>query len=375
MKVAVIKLGSRISWGGKDTSGGNYEAKKIIEMLYKGGASVDIYTKILKKDVLIDDYKFFNIEDEFLKCNKVERSYDALIVLNGNYNCFGGVENPDAILNYYIINNFDGKVFYIYCDPSLTLKQCWGSIKSKEWSKNWSKDDIFISRDDITYIAQPYDLDSVKELIEPNGIEIKNIIHYPTEKFPCLDPVIPINLDYKTHLSYGGTMRGNRRIEKMIKYYFGYSEDINVEMFGKIDIDELRKYMNKVKNIKREPLITGSVDAIQYLNKSNETLSHVVIGDKWYEGKDIPQRTYQSIYTSVVTFIDKELDPQKRVYSDHKIGNFLYVESQDEVEKKIRDIKNNSNIREHIIKSQFEAINFDSDKYCKDFVSMLKNNI
>ena len=50
MKVGVIKLGSRISFNANDTSGGNGEARSIIKMLHGGGADVEIFTKILKKD-------------------------------------------------------------------------------------------------------------------------------------------------------------------------------------------------------------------------------------------------------------------------------------------------------------------------------------
>ena len=56
MNVAVIKIGSRIAFGGKDTAGGNAEAQYIIKMLYNGGANINIYTKVLSKDIIIPEY-------------------------------------------------------------------------------------------------------------------------------------------------------------------------------------------------------------------------------------------------------------------------------------------------------------------------------
>lgn len=376
MKVAVIKLGSRIAYGGKDTSGGNGEAKAIIEMLHQGGASVDIYTKILKKDIIPDYLNIWNIEDEYKNINN--REYDALIVLNGSVNFFGGAEARDQILNYDLINNFHKKVFYIYCDPALTLRQIWGSISKKEWSRNYDINDIFISRDDITYISQPYNLDSVKELLKKyDDVSIKDIVHYPLEMFNCMDNKLPMVENPTYDLLYGGTMRSNRRIDKMIKFYFGYPDDVNAHMFGKIKLPDLVKRAEKKHEAGlSEPSIGKSVNYSEYNKKVNDTLAHIVIGDKWYEGNDMPQRCYQSIWASTITFIDIELDPGKRVFAESEFcKKFNYVSSREEVIERLKNLKDHPSIRTKIIDEQFKAIKFDTKTYCSNFVKLLKNKL
>ena len=376
MKVAVIKLGARIAYGSRDTSGGNGEAKAIINMLYTGGADVHIYTKILKKDIIPDHLTIWNIEDEYKNIN--DRGYDSLIIINGFVNFFGGAEARDQILNYHLINNFDKKVYYIYCDPALTLRQIWGSIEKKEWSDKYDEVDIKITRDDITYISQPYNLDSVKELLQKtDDVNIKDVEYYPLEMFNCMDKKLEMVEEPSYDLLYGGTMRSNRRIDKMIKFYFGYPDDINVEMFGKIKIDDLVKRAEKKHETGlRNPSIGKAVNYSEYSKKVNDTLAHVVIGDKWYEGNDMPQRCYQSIWASTITFIDIELDPEKRVLGKSDVcSRFNYVKDRNEVIERLNKIKSNPYMRTAIIKEQFDAIEFDTNEYCGNFVNLLKNKL
>jgi hypothetical protein len=374
MKVAVIKIGSRIAFGGRDTAGGNAEARYIIRMLHEGGADVSIYTKILNKDELVPEYHFNNIEETYKDINN--KSYNALIVLNGNVNFFGGAEAPDQLCNYHMINNFKGKVFYIFCDPALDLKQIWGSVSVKEWGTKYAKDDVYISRKDIIYISQPYDIKAVQEIIDKGDIKVQNIVQYPLEKFVCLDKRLegyPENPEWD--LLYGGTMRGNRRIDKMIHFYFGYPDDIKVEMFGKI---EAKDFEQRIKSKKLGPLKYPSfgkpVDFSGYMNKVNNTISHIVIGDKWYEGKDMPQRCYQSIWANTVTFIDNDLDPLQRVFKmSPPLLRFSYVNNREEVIYRLNAIKKDSTIRKRIIDEQYNAVDFNAEKYCTEFKETIEN--
>lgn len=373
MKIAVIKLGSRIAYGGKDTSGGNGEAKSIIRMLDEAGADIHVYTKILKKDKNPSHLTFWNIEDEYEGINS--RGYEALVVLNGNVNFFGGAEAPDQILNYWLINNFKGRVYYIYCDPSLQLTQIWGSVAKKEWASSWKQEDIEITRNDIVYVSQPYNLKAVKEIQDKVGIEIEKTVHYPFERFPCLNEQIKINENPSVDLSYGGTMRGNRRIKKMVKFYFGYSDDIKVEMFGKIKEPDLIATRDKHFSSKmRAPEFGPPVNYDEFMTKMNDTLSHVVIGDIWYEGNDMAQRCFESIWSNVITFIDEDMDPQRRVFPSGPCAKFNYVKDHRDVEKRIKALKENPKIRKEILKAQFEAVDFKPKEYCKGFLDILKQD-
>jgi hypothetical protein len=255
------------------------------------------------------------------------------------------------------------------------LTQIWGSIEKKEWSSNWNQKDIEITREDIVYVSQPYNIKEVAKIQEKAGIKIENTFHYPFERFPCLNEQIPINQKPSVDLSYGGTMRGNRRIKKMVKFYFGYSDDINVEMFGKLKEEDLIATRDKhFSSGMRPPVFGPAVNYDEFMTKMNDTLSHVVIGDTWYEGNDMAQRCFESIWSNVVTFIDEDMDPQRRVFPEGPCAKFNYVKDHKDVEKRIRALKDKPSIRHEILKSQIETINFNPDKYCKDFLEILKTN-
>lgn len=372
MKIGIVKLGSRISFSSLGTSGGNGEAVSIIKMLHKANQNIHIFTKILPKDNLLEDFNWYNIEDSYNDQETLDK-LDCLLVLNGNVNFFGGAEDRAQILNYHIINRFKGKVFYIFCDPYLTLKQVYPSISKKEWGHKYNEGDILIKRKDITYVSQPFDIDKVKNLINKN-ICINNIVHFPFEKFPCLNERLDLNENYQIDLSYGGTMRNNRRYDKMLKFYFNYPSDIKVEMFGKIQSKDFQKDNDTINSY---PSFSGPIKYDQMLCKMNESLSHVVIGDKLYEKiNDMAQRAYESIQSSVITFIDSDLDKKRRVYgSRNDLADFLYVSSKEEVINKIRVLKEDKQARIDIVEEQFHTVNFNADEYCNDFVELLKENL
>jgi len=369
LNVAVIKLGSRISFNTNDTSGANGEARSIINMLDLGGADVHIFTKILKKDNLLPQYKWYDLKDKILP-----EYIDVLLVINGNVNFFGGAEDRSQLLNYAIINNFEGPVYYAYCDPELTLKQIWPSVQKKEWADRWNEKDILITRDDIVYLSQPFDVLKVMKDFKKNEVKPMSVTHFPFEKFPMLatdseDP-LPYNSNPEVDLSYGGTMRGDRRLKKMAKFYFGHPPEISVEMFGKICEGD---FLGRV--LERYPDFTGPVRYDEMLSKMNKSLAHCVIGDPYYEEiNDIPQRTYESIMANVVTFIDHDMDKLRRVYGGDKVlADFLYVQDRQELSEKILLLKADPHLRRQILDDQIKAVNFNPYEYSKQFVEALNS--
>lgn len=368
MKVAVLKLGSRISFNANDTSGGNGEARSIIKMLHQGGASVDIYTKILKKDTLLPEYTWHNLST----IPHVSAKADALIVLNGSVNFFGGAEDPEQLLNYALINDFEGPVFYILCDPELTFKQVWPSVSKKPWGSAWEESMLNVVRKDIVYIAQPVSVDKVLGTLKTNAIIPSDIVHFPFEQFPCLNEQLPFNPTPSVDLSYGGTMRGGKRIKKMVKFYFGHPEDVSVEMFGKIKRED---FSDKIVNGLSTPLFTGPVRYDEMLPKMNQAMSTCIIGDPWYEQiDDMAQRAYESIWSSVITFIDADLDKMRRVYGrDRTLSDFLYVSDKAELTEKIQLLKTNPSLRHAIALDQIAAIDFDASRYCEGFVNQIES--
>ena len=368
MNVAVIKLGARIAISSKGTSGGTGETLSIIKMLTTTGCKVDAFTKVLKKDETPTSFSIFNIEDHFndVTANK----YDCLIVLNGSVNFFGGAEDRAQILNYHIINHFNGKVFYILCDPNLMLRQIWPSISVKPWSSNYKQEDIEIIRNDIIYISQPRNIDKVKEIAN-KFVKIKNVIHYPFEQFPLLTTdSLDFNENPTYDLLYGGTFRGGKRELDMIKFYFGIY-DLNVTMFGKIEAKHFKPDL--VNNLKH-PNYEKSVPYDQFTNKMNEARATVIIGDKLYkELDDLAQRIYESINAGNIILIDASYDHNKLVFRNEELRKFNYVNSKDDVVYRLIKLQDDD-FRRHIYDLQMKDIAFNKNDYANNFKKLLEEN-
>lgn len=365
----MIKLGSRISISSTGTSGGTGETLSIIKILTSARIEVDAYTKVLDKDETPKDFKTYNIEDEYNNVNS--RNYDALFILNGNVNYFGGVDDPAQTLNYHVINHFKGKVFYIMCDCNLLLKQIWPGVKKKKWGSSYKEEDILITRDDIIYISQARFVHKVKEKALKSA-PIKDVVYFPFEKFPMLTmDNYPFNEDTKYDLLYGGTFRGGRREDDMIKFYFGYDEKYKVEMFGKIDIDNFNP--NKILGL-RAPDFGKSVEYDKFGSKMSEANATVIIGDPIYKSwGDLAQRIYESIIIGNVVLIDSSYDFQKKVFSDSELRNFCYVSSVKDVEDRLEKLKD-KNFRKHIVDLQREDSCININEYCNNLKKIIEEN-
>lgn len=375
MNIAVLKIGSRIAISSKGTSGGTGEVLSIIKILTNGGANVTAFTKVLDKDNKPSEFSIKNIEESYEEVK--HDKYDALLVVNGNCQFFGGAEDRSQILNYHIINHFDGPVFYALCDCALTLKQVWPSIEKKPWASNYKKEDIYIAREDITYISQARD--TAKVVFAANkGVTIKKAVHFPFEKFPLLT-LSKFRYPYVENplldIAYGGTFRSGRREKDMIKFMFGLPEDIKAQMFGKITLDDFNKKLLPTNSsgllLYRAPEFSGSVPYDEYPKKMSSSLSTIIIGDPIYkEMDDLAQRIYESIMIGNITFIDSSYDFHKRVYTDPELIKMLYVSNRTELADKIKQIKENPDLRKHIVDLQRSNTKIDLNAYSKELIDI-----
>lgn len=369
-KLAVIKLGSRIAISSSGTSGGTGETLSVIEILKTAGYEIDAYTKILSKDDPPNGFNIYNIEDTYLDIN--DKDYDALIVLNGNVNYFGGQDDRAQTLNYHIINNFNGKVFYILCDCNLLLRQIWPSVAKKEWSHLYNQSDIEIVRDDIIYISQPREVEKTLESARKH-VNIKDCIHFPFEKFPLLTSnPLEYNENPKYDLLYGGTFRSGRREDDMVKFYFGYPESLKVTLFGKIQEKNFKA--DKISGL-RSPDYEKAVPYDEFLNKMRESKATVIIGDKLYKKlDDLAQRIYESINAMNVVLLDASYDKNKRVFKHPELVEFNYVNTRDDVIDRLNRLQNDE-FRKHIVDLQLNDVDFDKIDYSNTLKNIIEEHL
>jgi len=380
MKIAVIKLGARIMWE-TDAAVGPGEAISICKALKQGGAEVHVFTKILSKDTKHESLEWHNILDD-----RDTSGIDILLVINGNVNFFGGAEDRAQILNYEIMNNFNGPVVYVMCDPELSLMQIWDNVSKKQvdsksnWENVYAEKDILVTRQ-IHVLCQPFNVtEMTKAWNKKKGtVPLGTMFHFPMERFPLLNEWLEPAKAPIVDLLYGGTARGGRRIPNLFKWYWNLPEDISVEIFGKIDDEDFKSHP-KLKNnfearkMHRPPVFTGMVKYCDVLPKMNGALAHLVTGDRSYETCDlIPQRVAECIAAGNVVFVDANIDKSRRIYPIGTSANeFLYVKSQEELVERLRILKSDPYMRHAVIEEQRLATGFDAAQFCMHLVETLE---
>lgn len=375
MKVAVVKLGGRITINSSGKTCISSEAVSIINVLLRAGVEVDAYTKVISKDEKPTGFNIFNIDDTYEDVNN--RGYDALLIINGKTNYYGGEDLPYQTHTYYMINSFKGSVFYVLCDVYLPFQQVWPRIEKKKWSDLYEKDKVVVTRDDIKYITEARLLHKVVPMAhgKNNDIKIKDTLFFPLDKFPLLS-LSDNEFDYDTEkeydLFYSGTFREGRRAEDMIKYLYGYDDKYKIAVSGGIEESDFSKY--KIDNL-RAPEFLQPCDYNGYINRLERSIATPIIGDKLYKQLNLlPMRTYESIMSGLVVLMDSNYDYTKRTFNSEELKKFNYVSSRKDVEERIEQLRDKE-FRNHILKLQLEDVKIDLDEYCNSFRKLLEENM
>lgn len=389
IKIGILKIGYKITYGknidGKvvpfeDSRGVLGEVHSIINMVHNGGANVKIFTDMSDNNWIDPKYECIDVIQNYLDNNvKIFDDVDRLIVINGSIT---GIDNSFSsillnIANYWAIQKCNKSINYILCDPELPLiKNISDIVKGKS---EFDKYKIFdINRNDIRFVVQPHNVKNLVNIINKNidNVQMDDVVHYPLEKFPCLNQNNSFNKNYcpEYDLMYGGSIRVGRRAEKISKFLYGH-KDLKVLLFGKMDKEMLDKISKEhYKTNKFPPKYQGLVPYVDFCKVMNNSLSTIVIGDKIYEDtNDIAQRCYESMMANVVTFIDSELDKDKVVFGDDNFLNyFMYVDDYEQLSERIEIVKSFEEIHDFILNYQQKIISFDKKEYCKNFLKILK---
>ena len=374
MRLAVLKIGGRLAANNRSSTGGVNETIEICKRLVKYDINVTFFTKVLESDGKIPGIDIIDLNKESFKTiNK--KNYDLLLMFNGNANFFGGVEDELSILNYMVINSYDGKVLYCLTDLNLILKQIDKVVVNKDWGSKYNVGDLKIVRDDIYLVSQAAENHEIYKKFIKNGINLKkdHIYHFPWEMFPTFSLDNYNKIFRSVDLIYGGTFRSGKREKDLIKYYFGYPEDIKVELFGNI---RLNQFKNKDATNLCPPVFSKKLPYKEYIEKTSTGLSSVIIADPLYKMSGMrTTRFFECIRAGNIVFIDKEYYFNTEFFFDDNelLKDMCVVDSRDEVIDKIRYFKNNTKARNTFIDIQRSAIDFiTEDYYYKKLLNILE---
>jgi hypothetical protein len=184
------------------------------------------------------------------------------------------------------------------------------------------------------------------------------------QKSVLLEPAEEININKDVDLIYGGFYRGGTRHKQMEEYLFNTKYDSR--FFGKIQ----QKHFPADYDVKPE-FYEKTGDWKFFKKETNKSLSTIIFAEEAYHDSIVTMRVYASILSNVVVFIDEKYDSKHNIFPDDIFNGFNYVNSSDDVEKKINKLKENPSLFEYIVNKQLEAHQLDRDIFYSEFNDIL----
>lgn len=369
LNIGLIKIGERLSFNIKSDAGlASGEPLILARLLSDAGHNIHIGTIIKQKDILSNkdfDMSKINLVDleedysDILDC-------DSLICWGGYIDFWGGSESPYIMNQYKIINSFKGKIIFVLTDPVVYPEQLWPKIHKRTWVSNYKQSEIEITRTDITIVSQLANLDFVKKLIK--DFPYKEIKYLPLWQLPGLfNKPKKINPDPEFDLVYGGLNNRKKRYPKLKKWFFN---EIKTGIFGR-DLLADKDFITKLGEHNTEYLakIKFGQQVVNFTNFVGKAT--VIIGDPDYErGQLIPNRFVEAILSSVVAFIDIDLDPSKSLIKNPMLRDFLYVSTVEELTEKLEKL-DDLGFRSDIINLQNKELSDSKENILAEFELLL----
>ncbi len=299
-----------------------------------------------------DDLGFNSIYLYDAKPNK----YDFILLMNSHPNFFGGQKDQIVIDKFKWLAMVRCPILYLFNDMNLPFEQLWKNIKDRSWND--------CAEDDVKITAPIYIISQFRDLNYSININDKN---HDILGGAFIDFGVWILKNYQSKfvenkklydLIYGGSFRGGRREKKFIDFFF--DKDLNVALYGTIKLSNFKSTSdNPPKNW------LGKIPSDKVIEENSLGFSTVIIGEKGYNDNIEIIRIYESILSGAITFIDNDFDPKHLIYPDN---NFLYIYNGNDLENKIKQLKNNDSLYKKCIASQLIYI----DKKSKiDYIGQL----
>ena len=384
MNIVLVKPDLKVSMSKEVSAGDNPIKLGSSEVLLNASVlaqipevdGIYIFTN-LAKDVMLQQLTAkihlvsFDSENLFEKLNN--NSKNVFICWCGYNNFFGGAPLPYMIRSYYLMSKWKNKKCYVITDnrggmwPIDIDKQFNSHYDEPLWQKylQWLPYTNFNDWvRDTDLLVQSRNVEAIREVIKNKKVkDFKTIRHISLEYLPLLSKQQKFNENPNVDCFFSSqnfvTLTPYRK-NKLAQYLDKCHDITLVGTNPQAMFDSLRQADLKIKLV-NDGSYPKPIEGINYFDFPKflyTAASQLVLSEKEYEKCGLmPNRLAECVASKVVNFIHKTVDPNKEFFAKSpELQDFLYLESEEELNDKIALIKNDKAFFKHICQEQCKAV-------------------
>ncbi|MCH9665570.1 MAG: hypothetical protein K0U41_06935 [Gammaproteobacteria bacterium] len=277
-------------------------------------------------------------------------SFDCAVVFNGPLNCYGGKVSEPALQSYRFLNQFNKPLFFCVTDTAIPIGNLNKWILSKQDKGLYTElnaDDYTFNPKKIQCLTQTHDISKFMNHWDKETNGFGSYKHFPLHMYAMKKDNLhtEINNQPTRDLIYYGNQRSGKR-NKKFQEFFCDQIDLTVDIYGKWKEADIKK-MSPIQM----PNLLGPIDTRDLNKEINSALATVYISDKFNEDCIWTTRFYEAIMNRTIMFVDIDNDPEKKIFDD-----FFYVQSKEELYKKVKLLKSDPSARVKLLNNQMLAI-------------------
>lgn len=358
-KSAIVSLGTRITLDSKNVRSVDLKYMRQYLLHILGRSEVDYLSKKSKKEEGMDYYK--DIETTDLN------DYDEVFIYNATLNPFGGLFKYEALITFEKLYTYNGDIYYFQIDPKMPNADMAKFLQGR----NKKKDYVFgcdLKALDFKHKIDPEILDNWTEKVWKRTNIAFDGVDYPyycslwnkaNEKHPQRKMCEDVTWTSMPIASYYSV---NEELETKLKDY-DKKGDYDLVYFGNNRNNERNKIIKKLYDIPEykklcigfDPKIENT-DVLPYIKHDElfktigeQCLATIVIGDPMHNGNIKSARFFESMLLDVIAFIYNDYDPKKEYVKDEFLKDFIYISTKEELEDRIKQIKNDPTLYKKIV--------------------------
>lgn len=281
--------------------------------------------------------------------------YDILLIMNAGMDFYGGEmqKSNGKIMEFICNTREDCKIFYLMNDISLPFVQVGHKFISKKMYIGIYDPQDYIIKKPITILTDFSDHAHVRRL-NTNSLskhQIEDIITLPTSKLILENPdwrSLEVKNTNEFDLIYGGSFRSGKRADVMYEYFIKTCGELNNAFYGSLKEKHFEKFLKPDDNI---PVLLGKVPSNEVIKNNARGIASVLMTEKGYTDF-VTRRVIETMLGNCVMFYDEKFTR----YDVMVDKDFQIVSSGEELVKKVKELKTNQELRDKIIKGQFEIL-------------------